>query len=198
MIESTEQESESPPGTMPGAERPGLTGTRSCFHCGTHCPNRTFSRDEKVFCCQGCLIVFDLLTENGLADFYQLSDAAGVRVQAPATEGQFNFLDEPAVRQRLVDFADERITRVTFRLPAIHCIACIWLLENLFRLQPGLGQSQVNFLKKEAAITFENARVKLSEVATLLGSLGYEPELKFSDLEDRPERTTARRLWLQL
>ena len=55
------------------------------------------------------------------------------------------------MRERLVDFANERMTRVTFRIPAIHCIACVWLLENLFRLKPGIGQSQVNFPRKEVA-----------------------------------------------
>jgi Cu+-exporting ATPase len=139
-----------------------------------------------------------LLTDNVLADFYKLGVAAGVRVQGTAGRDQFRFLDEPAVRERLVDFSDQRMTRITLRLPTIHCIACVWLLENLFRLKPGIGQSQVNFPRKEAAITFETATVKLSEVAALLASLGYEPDLKFSDLENRPRSLAGRRLWLQL
>jgi Cu+-exporting ATPase len=111
---------------------------------------------------------------------------------------RFEFVDEPAVRERLVDYSDNRITRVTFRLPAIHCIACVWLLENLFRLKSGLGESRVNFEPKEAAISFETTKVRLSEVAALLASLGYEPELKLSDLETRPKNAASRRLWLQL
>ena len=87
------------------------------------------------------------------------------------------------VREQLVDFSDSKTTRVTFRLPAIHCIACVWLLENLFRIRSGIGQTQVNFLRKEAAISFETGKVKLSEVVALLSSLGYEPDLKFADLD---------------
>ena len=90
------------------------------------------------------------------------------------------------MRDKLVDFADARITRVTFRVPAMHCIACVWLLENLFQLKAGIGQSQVNFPRQEVAITFENANVRLSEVVALLASLGYEPDLKLSDLSRRP------------
>src|SRR6266568_7656950 len=41
---------------------------------------------------------------------------------------QFAYLDQSMVRERLVDFANERSTRVTFHIPAIHCIACVWLL----------------------------------------------------------------------
>jgi Cu+-exporting ATPase len=141
--------------------------------------------------------VFELLTENGLGEFYSLSDIAGVRISRAAGADQFKFLDEPAVRERLVDFADARSTRVTFHIPAIHCIACVWLLENLFRLNPAIGQSRVNFPRKEVSLAFDTAKVKLSEVVTLLASLGYEPELKFSDLE-RSTGRTSRRLWLQI
>src|SRR6266581_28347 len=135
-----------------------------CFHCGTLCRDAVFSSSsEKSFCCAGCLAVYELLSENGLSDFYNLSAAAGVRVSDPAQTGEFQYLDAPLVRERLVDFSDERLTRVTFRLPAIHCIACVWLLENLFRLKPGIGDSQVNFPRKEVRITFQTATLKLSE-----------------------------------
>lgn len=141
--------------------------------------------------------MFELLTENGLTDFYKLSESAGVRVSVAAKADQFKFLDEPTVRERLVDFSDAKLTRVTFDIPAIHCIACVWLLENLFRLKPGLGQTQVNFPRKEVALAFDPAKVKLSEVVALLASLGYEPELKLAALEARPRSRVARRLWIQ-
>jgi Cu+-exporting ATPase len=170
----------------------------ACFHCRTLCRGATFALEDKAFCCQGCRTVFEILAANGLTEFYKLSENAGVRIAATAKNEQFQFLDEPAVRERLVDFSDATLTRVTFQLPTIHCIACVWLLENLFKLQPGIGQTQVNFPRKEAAISFDPARVKLSAVVTLLASLGYEPELKLSDLEGRPQVRVARRLWIQL
>lgn len=169
-----------------------------CFHCGTRCRAGIFERDNKVFCCRGCLTVFEILTENGLTDFYQLSAAAGVRVAGATSEDQFKFLDEPAVRERIVDFADPKLTRVTFHIPSIHCIACVWLLENLFRLKPGLGESQVNFPRKELSLAFDTGNVRLSEVVALLASLGYAPELKLSALEARPLNRARRRLWVQL
>jgi P-type Cu+ transporter len=169
-----------------------------CFHCGTVCRTSGFEQDGKSFCCRGCLSVFEILAENGLTQFYQLGESAGVKVNRTVSEEQFKFLDEAAVRERLVDFADSKLTRVTFLIPTIHCIACVWLLENLFRLQPGIGQSRVNFLRKEVAVSFETERVKLSEVVALLTSLGYEPELKLSALDAKPRSQAARRLWIQL
>ncbi len=179
------------------AERPRQP-SKVCYHCGARCRDGSLQREEKAFCCRGCLTVFELLTENGLGAFYGFGESVGVRVDGTAKDEQFRYLDEPAVREKLVDFSDAKLTRATFHLPAIHCIACVWLLENLFHLKPGIGQSQVNFPRKEAAISFETARVKLSDVVALLTSLGYEPELKFSDLERPVKAHVSRRLWLQL
>lgn len=172
-------------------------GNLQCFHCGTPCRRDAWRSGGKSFCCNGCLMVFELLTENGLDGFYALAESAGVRVKASRST-QFNYVDEGLVRERLVDFEDERTTRVTFRIPAIHCIACVWLLENLFRLKPGLGASQVNFPRKEVSLSFENAQLKLSEVVTLLASLGYEPDLKLADLESSRSSRIPRRLWMQI
>jgi P-type Cu+ transporter len=79
----------------------------NCFHCGTRCARDPLTSDEKVFCCQGCLTVYELLSQNGLTEFYGLANAAGVRVQA-TREHQFQFVDEPQVLNRLVEFQDER------------------------------------------------------------------------------------------
>ena len=40
--------------------------------------------------------------------------------------------------------------------------------------------------------------VKLSEVVMLLASLGYEPELKLSDLGESRRSSVSRQLWLQI
>ncbi len=173
-------------------------GRRKCFHCGTPCRGASFTSGTEFFCCQGCLTVFELLTANGLTQFYEFADSAGVRVTASGGQERFRYLDESRVRERLVDFSNPCLTKITFRIPSIHCIACVWLLENLFRFKPGIGRSQVNFPRKELALSFENKQVRLSEIVALLASLGYEPELKLSDLESAPVNPAARRLWLQL
>ena len=66
------------------------------------------------------------------------------------------------MRERLVDFSNETLTRVTFQIPTIHYIACVWLLENLFRLKTVLGPSRVNFPRKEVALAFAPAKTRLS------------------------------------
>jgi len=170
----------------------------SCFHCGEPCADNSFAKAQKVFCCNGCLIVHDLLTQSGLGHFYDLNQSPGVRVRRPAAEDQWAFLDEPALQQRLLDFTDGKQSRVTFTIPAIHCIACVWLLENLFQLHPGIGHSRVNFPKREVAISFVSGKIKLSEIVSLLASIGYEPSLTLGELEPRAVNPVRKRHWLQV
>jgi Cu+-exporting ATPase len=137
----------------------------------------------------------------GLGQFYELASTPGTRVGRNVEQSRWAFLDEPAVREKLLDFADEQRARVTFHLPAIHCVACVWLLENLFRFRAGVGGSSVNFARREVTIAFERAQVKLSEIGALLASLGYEPALTLGELDGAKARKAApwrQRQWLQV
>ncbi len=184
--------------TVPGLAWPEAEAQAPCYHCGTPGPAERFAHDGHPFCCAGCRTVFQILRENGLDQFYALDAAPGTRVGEPPPADRFAALDHPDVRGRLADFADARTTRMTFHVPAMHCAACVWLLENLFRLQPGLGRSTVNFPRREVSITFAHDQVKPSQVAGLLASLGYEPVLRLNDL-DKPARDPAlRRAYLQV
>ena len=181
--------------TSPVAAQRAVAG---CFHCGEPCSGNTFALDGKSFCCFGCQTVFSLLQENGLEQFYELNFAPGVRVRAATAAAKWKFLDDLAVQEKLFDFADKTRVKVTLHLPAIHCVACVWLLENLFKLHPGIGQSQVNFARREAAVTFARDKIKFSELAALLTSIGYEPELTLDKTEKAKPSPQRKRVWLQI
>ena len=170
-----------------------------CSHCGAACRRGDpYGANGLAFCCQGCRTVFELLAENGLERFYELEQRPGIRPAAGVAVGAFSFLDDAATRRKVVDFSDGKFTRVTFRLPSMHCLACVWLLENLFRLQSGIGQSEVNFPRKEATILFEDSKLTLGALAGFLTALGYEPDLKLTAL-DRPRAGIGnRRLHLRI
>lgn len=185
-----------PPTGSPGAATPS-TAHRPCHHCGLPCDPAPIEADGHAFCCHGCRTVHDLLLEAGLGGFYQLGDRPGHRLNRPPRPERWQFLDDPDVARRLLDFTDDKLARVTFRLPAIHCVACVWLLENLFRLHPAIGRSRVQFARREVSITFTPQRLRLSEVAALLERIGYEPELTLAEL-DQPNRPRPRRLPLQV
>lgn len=171
------------------------------MHCGEACRGTSVIDQGRSFCCVGCQTVFTLLTDGGLGQFYQLASTPGTQMSKSTAQKQWAFLDDLSIQERLLDFADERQAKVTLYLPTIHCIACVWLLENLFRLQTGIGESRVNFSRRETSITFDRTKVELSEVAALLTSLGYEPQLTLSELDRKTQDTAApwrKRQWLQV
>ena len=181
------------------ARRATLRERAACFHCGQPCNDSGLDKGEKAFCCYGCLTVHDLLTTNGLGHFYALSDHPGIRVRNPVRQGKWDFLDEPIITRQLVDFSNEKLTRVTFQIPGIHCLACVWLLENLFQLHPGIGRCQVNFPAREVAISFETGKIRIGELVALLSSIGYEPHLTLGELDKKSGPDPARkRQWLQV
>ena len=171
-----------------------------CAHCGARCPDDRIARDGNLFCCHGCLTVFQLLAANGLDRFYDLETTPGIRMsQAPADDGRFAYLDDAATQARLLDFTDGQRSRVTFHLPTIHCLACVWLLENLFRLHPAIGHSQVNFPRKEVALAFDPRQLSLRGVVELLTSIGYEPALNLgAGAAPRSRLREERSLWLKI
>jgi len=169
-----------------------------CYHCGTPCPDNAFVLDGREFCCFGCQTVFSILRENGLEQFYQLQSTPGVRIRAASAAAKWQFLDDPVVQAKLLDFADRTRSKVTLHLPAIHCVACVWLLENLFKLHPGVGEARVNFARREAAITFAPDKIKFSELAALLASIGYEPRFMLGESEPSGPSPLHKRTWLQI
>lgn len=185
------------PAVASGAVPAGAPAS-GCFHCGLPCGSRPIVEEGKPFCCHGCATVHGLLTASGLGRFYELNAHPGSRVQRAARREQYAFLDDPAVRGPLLDFTDGRTSRVTFHIPAIHCVACVWLLENLFRLHPGIGGSRVNFGRREVAISFSPERIALSELVALLASIGYEPRLTLGGTERDAADPARRRLHLQI
>ncbi len=179
-------------------EPPAVAADDRCYHCGEPCPDEALALDGKNFCCLGCQTVFTLLQENGLAQFYALNARPGTRIRARVSAARWGFLDDPAVQAALYDYADAAQARVTLQLPAIHCVACVWLLENLFKLHPGVGRSVVNFSRREAAIAFAPAKLKFSELAALLESIGYEPQFTFGEAAKAKVSPWRQRTWLQI
>lgn len=163
-----------------------------CYHCGEQYSFSNVKFDNKNFCCEGCKLVYELLQDNNLCTYYNLNNAPGVS-QLNAASARYNYLDNENVGSKLIRFTDGTSAHVIFSIPGMHCSSCIWLLENLHRLNTGIVSSTVNFLKKEVTVVFDCKLVKLSEVASLLSHIGYEPAITLNDLEHKTEKKTNRK-----
>ncbi|MGZ3776233.1 MAG: heavy metal translocating P-type ATPase [Mucilaginibacter sp.] len=151
-----------------------------CYHCGNDCEENQIILDEKAFCCQGCREVYSILSKSGLCNYYSYNAHPGA-TQEKANK-RFDYLKEPAIANDLVDYSDDKFTIVTFYIPNIHCSSCIWLLEQLNRVNPAIYYSRVDFLRKQVNIRFDNQQISLYNVVEALDHIGYEPLISLQDV----------------
>ncbi|MFC1475019.1 heavy metal translocating P-type ATPase [Candidatus Zixiibacteriota bacterium] len=161
-----------------------------CFHCGEFCPDNTHHVDDKYFCCSGCLFVYKLLSDNDLEYYYDINYSPGKRFTS-SLKKEFKFLDLPEIREKLIDYSDDNISTITLFIPQIHCSSCIWLLENLHRVNIAVIDSKVNFLRKEVSIKFNHNKLSLRLLVELLASLGYKPDITLVSLDKKPITNTS-------
>ncbi len=174
------------------------TEKTACFHCGESCSEDTVYVGEKAFCCSGCKMVYEILDENELNTYYCLESQPGISFKKYKSSGRFDYLDDSSVVDKLTDFKKDNFRSVTFYVPNIHCTSCVWLLENLYKLDPGVTKSSVNFMKREISISFKDDETGLRAIVELLASIGYEPELRLEKLDSKQSATPDRKLWLKL
>ncbi len=159
----------------------------TCIHCGADCGKNPVIWNELKFCCNGCKTVYQLLNENKLYKYYNLEETPGIKEETTTEFGnKYAFLDNNEVKEKLISFSEGSISKVKFYIPVIHCASCIWLLEHLQKLHPGIKYSFVNFTKKEVDITFDQSKISLRQLVELLASIHYIPDLSQS-LSDKNE-----------
>jgi Cu+-exporting ATPase len=168
---------------------------QKCPHCGDPCVDYTIMIQEMPFCCLGCKTVYQLLEEHDLSCFYDIDAQAGSS-QKEKQQQAFNYLEDKEFIKSLLHFENSTLAKVSFTLPAIHCAACIWLLEKLYKFNEGIEQSTVNFGRKTITITYQKKLLSLKELVEILDKLGYTPELngKKHDTKNNPYQ----KIWLQI
>jgi len=165
----------------------------NCFHCGDPCLDHEIKKDDKVFCCHGCKTVFEILHENDLGFYYDLEKNPGITPEE--IEGKFDFLDNAEISEKLLEFNDGNTAVISFSIPSIHCSSCIWILENLSKINPAIKSSQVNFPKKTARISFtsestdDQKKTSIKELVILLTRIGYEPNISLEDSDKKDQKT---------
>ena len=155
----------------------------TCFHCGDDCDKDFIAYDDKLFCCHGCKTVYEIFTDNDLSYYYDIQAAAGSTPKTIA--GKYDFLDTPSIAEKLMEFDDGHTQIINLFIPTIHCSSCIWILENLGQLHPGMYQSMVDFPKKMVRISYHTDEISLKEVILFLARIGYEPTISLEDYDKK-------------
>ena len=169
-----------------------------CYHCGEDCGTSPVVYDDKNFCCHGCKMVYEILSESDACDYYSIENHPGIKIKANEIGNKYAYLDNEEIRSELLEFSDGGVSKVKFFIPAIHCSSCIWLLENLHKLEPGIVYSSVNFIKKETTITFKEDQISLRKLVELLASINYIPRITLEDLKEKGKAKPDRQIYYKL
>lgn len=169
-----------------------------CYHCGQECAKDKVVFENKNFCCQGCKTVYEILAENDLCQYYSIDQAPGTSLKNAFHSQKYAYLDDEATASKLLDFRNESISKIAFQIPQMHCSSCIWLLENLYKLHPGINSCRVSFLKKEAVVTFSQDEISLRKVVEILASIGYEPAISFADSQGKRQQSSNKKIIYQI
>lgn len=169
-----------------------------CYHCGEACENEKIHKEDKLFCCEGCKLVYEILEENSLCSYYSIEPGSGNSPKEESFSGKFAYLDREDIREKLIHFRSETQNHITFYIPGIHCSSCIWLLEHLQRIDSGILNSTVNFPKKELSLVYNPTEVELSRIAEIMTMIGYEPHISLNDIDSSSKKKVDRSAWYKI
>ena len=168
-----------------------------CFHCGEKCEDGSISIEDKSFCCEGCKLVYQVLEENNLCTYYNLNATPGSSKREKVAGKRYDYLDDPEISEKLIEFGNDQLFKLSFFVPSIHCSSCIWLLENLYKLDDRILESRVDFPAKKVFIKAKPA-ILISEIVSIMDSIGYEPRLSLDELDRKDTKTFNKSLYLKL
>lgn len=150
-----------------------------CSHCGLPVPTGLIIADaDEQFCCSGCRIVYGAIRGHGLERYYQIQQLSpGKATPASPTGRNFQELDSAEFLAAHAQRVAPGLRCVEFYLQGVHCSACVWLVERLPRVAPGVIESRLDLGRAAVKVTWQEDRAQLSTIARTLDALGYTPHI---------------------
>lgn len=164
----------------------------TCAHCGL--PAARPAADGLAFCCPGCRIVYDILHDEGLHDFYDLRQRYGGDARPATIDNERSFAEFDTLTP-----ADGAVVEKSRLLVAdVNCAACVWLLEKALVGEAGIVSATVDLPRRSIDIEWRPAATQLSAIARRLARLGYAPKPYTRTSAEIARRQDERQLWLRL
>lgn len=158
-----------------------------CTHCRTEVPGQIYDRPQAetdtVFCCAGCRLVFDILSRSRLGQYYSIKNKSEFFFPAKpvkSAKNRFHYLEDPDAQKKYGCGPDGR--SMNFYIEGVHCVACLWLMEHLPALVPGLERAEMEMGSMVLKIT-AGPEGSFAAAAEMLSTLGYEPHPIATDEE---------------
>ncbi|WAM24587.1 heavy metal translocating P-type ATPase [Myxococcus sp. NMCA1] len=162
------------------ASTPSEPAPAACLHCGSPVPSGSAARD---FCCVGCEAVHGLLVGQGLTRYYQLAQGKTAPAPEPRKERAFAWL-EPLISR--AEAIPGPLCALELDVQGIHCAACVWLMNELFRRQQGGAGLTVDPALGKVRMLWRRGAFDVAEFLRGVEGFGY----LFGPSRKRPERTS--------
>ncbi|HEY3497392.1 MAG TPA: heavy metal translocating P-type ATPase, partial [Polyangiaceae bacterium] len=156
--------------------RAPVFSSADCAHCGLPVTGVAGTPDDEPrFCCNACSTAYAIIHDAGLGAYYLERSRAGASLTGNRGTGRgYTEYDDPRFRERHVR-AGPSGAAIELFVEGIHCTSCVWLLERLPRLLPGVRSARLDVGRGALDVEFDPARVLPSRIAGTLDGLGYRP-----------------------
>ncbi|TGM77831.1 heavy metal translocating P-type ATPase [Leptospira bouyouniensis] len=160
-----------------------------CDHCGNSIQliriESKLGNEPKVFCCEGCETVYSIIHSLGGSYYYNLKGNTKLNpVQIEENEPE---IENELVYQKFVR-PSGGFSEVSIQITNIHCSACVWINEKVLNEEDGILSAQINFASGRARIRFDESKIKISRILSLIRTIGYKPIL-FSPTEGNLQKS---------
>ncbi len=146
----------------------------ACAHCGLDVPAGLYEpAAARQFCCDGCRAAFEIIHGCGLERYYALRD--GVPSRCRATGRRYAEFDDPVFQGLYSRPLPAGGRTAELFVEGVHCAACVWLVEKLPLVAPGVTEARLDMRRSLVRVTWDEGTTALSAVARALDTLGYPP-----------------------
>ena len=186
--------------TAVAPEKPERRTQVACDHCGLPVPRGLVDGTTQLqFCCHGCRTVYEMIHAHGLDDYYHVKSSVSADDLPAQVKGQkYLAFDNEDFQQKHCPNRNAESHAIDLRLEGVHCAACMWLVERLPRILPGVTSARLSLRDSIVRITWHPQEVQLSAIAQTLDRLGYAPhpaaETTLTNLHRQEERKQLLRL----
>ncbi|MEL6330047.1 MAG: heavy metal translocating P-type ATPase [Planctomycetota bacterium] len=171
-----------------------------CSHCGLPVPRGLIEAEaDHQFCCGGCRAVFEIINDRGLDPYYKMRRAAeSSRSRVPEREAAYEAFDDDAVTERFTSLDADGRRQATLVLEGLHCAACVWLIDRLAHVVPGVLATSVHFGRSTVEVVWAPGVTSLAPVARGLHAIGYPVSLPRGESAEARWRADSRRQLIRI
>lgn len=156
-----------------------------CHYCGNDCNETFILFKDKYLCSENCKNEFEksilFLSEEESSCCCSSNNPGKIKIDVNIDPNKFNFLDDSEIQKKIVSqsgkYNGKNVNSVSLNIPGIHCASCVGMLENIYKTNPGILSSKVEFLRKQIHIVYDSSVISLKGIMKVLSESGYEAEI---------------------